>query len=86
MSLVGPRPERPYFVRLFAERLPDYENRHAVPPGITGWAQLNGWRGNTSVEKRLEHDLYYVDHWSVTFNLRILLQTPLAVFAARNAH
>jgi exopolysaccharide biosynthesis polyprenyl glycosylphosphotransferase len=86
MSLVGPRPERPYFVRLFSERLPEYDYRHSVPPGITGWAQLNGWRGNTSVEKRLEHDLYYVDHWSVAFNLRILLQTPFAVFSARNAH
>jgi lipopolysaccharide/colanic/teichoic acid biosynthesis glycosyltransferase len=79
MSLVGPRPERPCFVQEFAGRLPGYQQRHQVLPGITGWAQINGWRGDTSIEKRLEFDLYYVQHWSVPFNLRIMLFTPYRV-------
>ncbi len=85
MSLVGPRPERPCFVNAFSKRIPAYNQRHQVLPGITGWAQVNGWRGATSVEKRLECDLYYVNHWSVWFNLRILLLTPLRVLVERNA-
>jgi exopolysaccharide biosynthesis polyprenyl glycosylphosphotransferase len=76
MSLVGPRPERPYFVKEFSEEYPVYAQRHQVLPGMTGWAQVNGWRGDTSLEKRLEFDLYYVRHWSVGFNLKILLLTP----------
>ena len=79
MCLVGPRPERPYFVQQFSQRLPDYDQRHQVPPGITGWAQINGWRGDSSLEKRLEYDLYYIRNWSVGFNLRILLATPLRI-------
>jgi len=85
MSLVGPRPERPFFVQVFSRDYPGYNQRHQVLPGITGWAQINGWRGDTSIEKRLECDLYYIRHWSVLFNLRILLLTPLKVFVDRNA-
>jgi exopolysaccharide biosynthesis polyprenyl glycosylphosphotransferase len=85
MSLVGPRPERPFFVQSFSEQMPDYNRRHQVLPGITGWAQINGWRGDSSIEKRLECDLYYVDNWSVWLNLRILLLTPLRVLVERNA-
>ena len=65
MSIVGPRPERPYFVEQFKHRIPQYMLRHKVKAGITGWAQVNGWRGNTSLEKRIEYDLYYIENWSV---------------------
>jgi putative colanic acid biosysnthesis UDP-glucose lipid carrier transferase len=85
MSLVGPRPERPHFVRIFSQTHAGYAQRHQVPPGITGWAQVNGWRGDTSIEKRLEHDLYYVRHRSLRFNLWILLLTPLRVLFDQNA-
>jgi exopolysaccharide biosynthesis polyprenyl glycosylphosphotransferase len=85
MSLVGPRPERPFFVQGFSQELPRYEERHQVLPGITGWAQINGWRGDTSIERRLECDLYYIEHWSVAFNLRILLLTPFRVLIEHNA-
>jgi exopolysaccharide biosynthesis polyprenyl glycosylphosphotransferase len=85
MSLVGPRPERPYFVEVFSKRIPAYNQRHQMLPGITGWAQVNGWRGDSSIEARLECDLFYVNHWSVWFNLRILLLTPLRVLVDRNA-
>jgi exopolysaccharide biosynthesis polyprenyl glycosylphosphotransferase len=81
MSLVGPRPERPYFVREFSARLPHYARRMQVPPGLTGWAQVNGWRGDTSLESRLDYDLYYIDHWSVGFNLWIILLTPFRILA-----
>jgi len=79
MSLVGPRPERPCFVRKFSQAIPHYNERHEVRPGITGWAQINGWRGDSSLERRVECDLYYVRHWSLAFYLRILLQTPLRI-------
>ncbi len=75
MSIVGPRPERPYFVARFERERPDYAKRHRLRPGITGWAQVNGWRGNTSIARRLEHDFYYIDHCSLTFDLRILAAT-----------
>ena len=84
MSLVGPRPERPCFVRKFAQRLPAYHQRHQVLPGITGWAQINGWRGNSSIEERLEFDLFYVRNWSVLFDLKILLLTPIRVLVEKN--
>jgi lipopolysaccharide/colanic/teichoic acid biosynthesis glycosyltransferase len=86
MSLVGPRPERPYFVKKFAQVLPGYTDRHDVLPGITGWAQVNGWRGDTSLTSRLEHDLYYVRHRSLRLNLRILFLTPWRVLVERNAY
>jgi exopolysaccharide biosynthesis polyprenyl glycosylphosphotransferase len=75
MSLVGPRPERPYFVAQFKNRFPQYMLRHKVKAGITGWAQVNGWRGNTSLEKRIEYDLYYIENWSVGLDLKILWLT-----------
>ena len=75
MSLVGPRPERPPFVQKFKEKIPKYMLRHRVKSGITGWAQINGWRGNTSIEKRIEYDLYYIQNWSVWFDLKILIMT-----------
>ena len=75
MSLVGPRPERPPFVQKFRENIPQYMLRHKVKSGITGWAQINGWRGNTSIEKRIEYDLYYIQNWSVSFDLKILIMT-----------
>jgi lipopolysaccharide/colanic/teichoic acid biosynthesis glycosyltransferase len=75
MSLVGPRPERPYFAARFERELPAYAKRHRLRPGITGWAQVNGWRGNTSIARRLEHDLYYLEHRSLAFDLRILAAT-----------
>jgi lipopolysaccharide/colanic/teichoic acid biosynthesis glycosyltransferase len=84
MSLVGPRPERPSFVQSFSQRIPTYNRRHQVVPGITGWAQINGWRGDTSIEKRLEFDLYYIRNWSVLFNIWILLLTPFAVLVEQN--
>jgi len=75
MSLVGPRPERPRFVQEFKQHLPQYMLRHRVKSGITGWAQVHGWRGNTSVRKRLEYDLYYVENWSLGLDFRILWMT-----------
>jgi exopolysaccharide biosynthesis polyprenyl glycosylphosphotransferase len=79
MSLVGPRPERPSFVREFKEHIPQYMLRHRVKCGMTGWAQVNGWRGNTSIEKRIEHDLYYIQNWSLSLDLVILWRTWRAV-------
>jgi Undecaprenyl-phosphate glucose phosphotransferase len=80
MSLVGPRPERPYFVEQFKHRIPQYMLRHKVKSGITGWAQVNGWRGNTSLEKRIEYDLYYIENWSVGLDLKILWLTVVRGF------
>ena len=75
MSIVGPRPERPFFVQQFKHRIPQYMLRHKVKAGITGWAQVNGWRGNTSLEKRIEYDLYYIENWSVTLDIKIMWLT-----------
>ena len=75
MSLVGPRPERPVFVEDFRRRIPGYMLRHKVKAGMTGWAQVNGWRGDTSLEKRIEYDLYYIERWSVFLDVKILIQT-----------
>jgi Undecaprenyl-phosphate glucose phosphotransferase len=86
MSLVGPRPERPSFVEDFRRRVPGYMLRHKVKAGITGWAQINGWRGNTSLEKRIEYDLYYIERWSLGFDLAILLRTVWLGFHNRNAY
>jgi Undecaprenyl-phosphate glucose phosphotransferase len=77
MSIVGPRPERPYFVAQFKHRIPQYMLRHKVKAGITGWAQVNGWRGNTSLEKRIEYDLYYIENWSVGLDIKIMWLTLL---------
>ena len=75
MSLVGPRPERPYFVDKFREEIPKYMIKHEVRPGMTGWAQVNGWRGDTSIEKRVECDIYYIENWSFWFDIKILWLT-----------
>jgi len=86
MSLVGPRPERPPFVRQFKERFPQYMLRHRVKSGITGWAQVNGWRGNTSIEKRIEYDLYYIENWSLLLDVKILILTILRGFGQKHAY
>ena len=86
MSLVGPRPERPSFVEDFRRRVPGYMLRHKMKAGITGWAQINGWRGNTSIEKRIEYDLEYIARWSLGFDLSILLRTLWLGFTNRNAY
>ena len=86
MSLVGPRPERPVFVETFRHRIPGYMLRHKVKAGMTGWAQINGWRGNTSLEKRIEYDLYYIERWSLGFDLAILVKTIWRGFFSQQAY
>jgi Undecaprenyl-phosphate glucose phosphotransferase len=86
MSLVGPRPERPLFVAQFKDKIPQYMLRHKVKAGITGWAQVNGWRGNTSIEKRIEYDLYYIENWSVRLDLKIMWLTVLKGFFHKHAY
>ena len=86
MSIVGPRPERPVFVEQFKEQIPCYMQKHLVKAGITGWAQINGWRGNTSLEKRIEYDLYYIEHWSLWFDLKIIFFTLFRGFIHKNAY
>ena len=86
MSLVGPRPERPWFIQKFQREMPAYMLRHNVKAGLTGWAQVNGYRGNTSFEKRLEYDLYYIDNWSLSFDLFILLLTPFRGLFGKHAY
>jgi Undecaprenyl-phosphate glucose phosphotransferase len=86
MSLVGPRPERPEFVHQFRGNIPKYMLRHKVKAGITGWAQVNGWRGDTSLEKRIECDLYYIRHWSLPLDFKILALTFLKGFINKNAY
>jgi Undecaprenyl-phosphate glucose phosphotransferase len=86
MSLVGPRPERPPFVQQFRERIPQYMRRHRVKSGMTGWAQVNGWRGNTSIEKRIEFDLYYIENWSLSLDLKILILTLFRGFGQDHAY
>ncbi len=86
MSIVGPRPERQYFVEQFKNEIPRYMQKHLVKAGITGWAQVNGWRGDTSLEKRIEYDLYYIENWSVGFDLKIILLTFLRGFVNKNAY
>jgi putative colanic acid biosysnthesis UDP-glucose lipid carrier transferase len=86
MSVVGPRPERPVFIEEFKERVPHYMLRHKVKAGITGWAQVNGWRGNTSIEKRIEYDLYYIQNWSLSLDLKIMWMTLWKGFVHENAY
>jgi len=86
MSIVGPRPERPVFVEQFKHQIPNYMKKHLVKAGITGWAQINGWRGDTSLEKRIEHDLYYIENWSLWFDLKIILLTVFKGFTNENAY
>jgi exopolysaccharide biosynthesis polyprenyl glycosylphosphotransferase len=88
MSLVGPRPERPYFVEQFKSVIPKYLDRHRVKTGLTGWAQVSGLRGNTSLEERIKYDIYYIENWSLGFDIRILLKTTGALFGKqrRDSH
>jgi putative colanic acid biosynthesis UDP-glucose lipid carrier transferase len=86
MSLVGPRPERPEFVTRFREEIPGYMQKHLVKAGITGWAQVNDLRGDSDLARRIEYDLYYVEHWSLGFDLRILALTLWHILTSRNAH
>jgi Undecaprenyl-phosphate glucose phosphotransferase len=86
MSFVGPRPERPIFVEHFRERVPRYMLRHKVKCGLTGWAQVNGWRGNTSIEKRIEYDIFYIENWSLSFDLKIVWLTFWNGFINKHAY
>jgi exopolysaccharide biosynthesis polyprenyl glycosylphosphotransferase len=86
MSLVGPRPERPPFVEEFAQKYPRYDERHRIRPGMTGWAQVHGLRGNTSVRERTRYDLYYLEKWSLWLDIKILVRTALGVFHHQHAY
>ena len=86
MSLVGPRPERPFFVEKFREEIPRYMVKHQVRPGLTGWAQVNGYRGDTSIRKRIEYDLFYIENWTVGFDIKILFLTFFRGFINKNAY
>ncbi len=86
MSLVGPRPERPVFISQFRKDIPKYMLRHKMKAGITGWAQVNGWRGNTDLTKRIEHDIYYIENWSLMLDLKILILTLYKGLINRNAY
>ena len=86
MSIVGPRPERPFFVEKFKEEIPRYMIKHQVRPGLTGWAQVNGLRGDTSIKKRIEYDLYYIENWTFWFDIKIMFLTIFKGFVNKNAH
>ena len=86
MSLVGPRPERPFFVEKFREEIPRYMVKHQVRPGLTGWAQVNGYRGDTSIRKRIEHDLYYIENWTLGLDFKIIFLTFFKGFVNKNAY
>ena len=86
MSLVGPRPERPRFVEQFKEEIPRYMIKHQVRPGLTGWAQVNGYRGDSSIRKRIEYDLFYIENWTMSFDIKIMLLTIFKGFINKNAY
>ena len=86
MSLVGPRPERPQYVEKFREEIPRYMVKHQVRPGMTGWAQVNGYRGNTSIRKRIDYDIYYIEHWTFGLDIKILFLTVFKGFVNKNAY
>jgi len=87
MSIVGPRPEREYFINLFKSKIPKYLDRHRIKCGITGWAQVNGLRGSdSSIEKRIEYDIYYIEHWSIVFDLKIIIKTIKEMFFSKAAY
>ena len=86
MSLVGPRPERPQFVEKFRQEIPRYMVKHQVRPGLTGWAQINGYRGDTSIRKRIEFDIYYIENWSMEFDIRIMIGTIFHGIINKNAY
>lgn len=86
MSVVGPRPERPFFVDQFREEVPKYMVKHHVRPGITGYAQAHGLRGDTSIEERIEHDIFYIENWSILMDIKIILKTIVNGFINKNAY
>jgi lipopolysaccharide/colanic/teichoic acid biosynthesis glycosyltransferase len=86
MSVVGPRPERPGFVKKFLGEVSRYNHRHRLKVGITGWAQVNGWRGDTSIRRRVEHDLYYLKNWNLFFDIRIIFLTLFSRYRNKNAY
>ena len=86
MSIVGPRPERPMFVEQFKEEIPDYMKKHLVKAGITGWAQVHGWRGDTDLKTRIEYDLYYIENWSLWLDIKIILLTIFKGFVNKHAY
>ena len=86
MSLVGPRPERLVFVKQFQQQVPKYAERHRVRSGVTGWAQVNGLRGQSPIEERTRYDVYYIENWSLWFDTKIILMTFMAIFRGENAY
>jgi exopolysaccharide biosynthesis polyprenyl glycosylphosphotransferase len=86
MSVVGPRPERPFFVNKFKDIIPSYLERHRMKTGITGWAQVNGLRGNTSLDERIRYDIYYIENWSLLFDIVIIFKTLKEVFFSKSAY
>ena len=86
MSLIGPRPERPLFVEKFKEEIPRYMIKHQVRPGMTGGAQVCGFRGDTSIEGRIEHDIFYIENWTLSFDIKILFLTVFKGFVNKNAY
>ena len=86
MSLVGPRPERPIYVEQFRRYIPRYMDRHREKAGLTGWAQVNGLRGDTSIAERTKYDLWYIENWSLTLDFKIMLMTLVRIFTDRNAY
>jgi lipopolysaccharide/colanic/teichoic acid biosynthesis glycosyltransferase len=85
MSLVGPRPEQAMFVEQFKEEIPRYMIKHQVRPGLTGWAQINGYRGDTSIRKRIEYDIFYIENWTFFFDLKIIFMTMFKGLISKNA-
>ena len=86
MSLIGPRPERPVFVEQFKDEIPHYNKKHLVKAGVTGWAQVHGWRGNTCLHTRIEHDLYYIENWSLWLDIKIIIMTISRGMVHKNAY
>ena len=86
MLVVGPRPERPEFIKTLKSEVPNYMKKHMVKAGITGWAKVNGWRGNTDINKRIEHDTYYIRNWSLMFDIKIIFMTIFRIFSDKNAY
>jgi putative colanic acid biosynthesis UDP-glucose lipid carrier transferase len=86
MSLIGPRPERPMFVEKYKDEVPHYMKKHLVKAGLTGWAQVHGWRGNTCLHTRIEHDLYYIENWSLWLDIKIIIMTIFRGLVHKNAY